>query len=136
MRIIDWSADVCSSDLDGRTGDYRLILVTDAGETLFENFAEGDNVALSPPIHFAAAAAADLTVESIIVPEGEVPGETVDVIYVVRNIGSVAAAAPWTDRTSFHRAENIAIAGPLTPPPPHLDLAPEKGRTAGREAEC
>src|SRR3546814_10647167 len=50
MRISDWSSDVCSSDL-------------------------GDNVALSPPIHFAAAAAADLTVESIIVPEGAVPGE-------------------------------------------------------------
>src|SRR3546814_1831064 len=105
MRIIDWSADVCSSDLDGRTGDYRLILVTDAGETLFENFAEGDNVALSPPIHFAAAAAADLTVESIIVPEGAVPGETVDVIYVVRNIGSVAATAPWTDRIYIDRSE-------------------------------
>src|SRR3546814_20425192 len=107
MRIIDWSADVCSSDLDGRTGDYRLILVTDAGETLFENFAEGDNVALSPPIHFAAAAAADLTVESIIVPEGAVPGETVDVIYVVRHIGSVAATAPWTDR--IYRSEERRV---------------------------
>src|SRR3546814_11838363 len=89
MRISDWSSDVCSSDL-------------------------GDNVVLSPPIHFAAAAAADLTVESIIVPEGAVPGETVDVIYVVRNIGSVAATAPWTDRIYIDSDDNIASARTLT----------------------
>src|SRR3546814_10962684 len=122
MRIIDWSADVCSSDLDGRTGDYRLILVTDAGETLFENFAEGDNVALSPPIHFAAAAAADLTVASIIVPEGAVPGETVDVLYVVRNLGSVAATAPWTDRLDIDSDAHTTSPRTLTPPPRNFDL--------------
>src|SRR3546814_21031953 len=79
---------------------------------------------MSPPSHFAAAAAADLTVESIIVPEGAVPGETVDVIYDVRNIGSVAATAPWTDRIYIDSDDNIASARTLTSLPRNFELAP------------
>src|SRR3546814_52852 len=46
------------------------------------------------------------------------------VIYVVRNIGSVAATAPWTDRIYIDSDDNIASARTLTSLPRNFDLAP------------
>src|SRR3546814_311701 len=110
--------------MDGRTGDYRLILVTDAGETLFENFEESDNVAVSPVVRFAATTAPNLVVESVIVPPGAVPGETIEVLYVVRNTGTAAAAAPWTDRIYIDDDQTISGAATLTSLPRNFNLAP------------
>ncbi|MFA7603825.1 MAG: CARDB domain-containing protein, partial [Novosphingobium sp.] len=109
---------------DGRAGDYRLILVTDAGQTVFENFLESDNAAVSTPVRFVTAPAANLVVESVSVPAGAVPGETVNVTYVVRNTGTVTASAPWTDRLYIDSDTTVAGAAFLAAVPRSFDLAP------------
>src|SRR5690606_13163838 len=55
-----YSVSVPVSVQDGRSGQYRLILVTDAGQTVFENLLEADNTGVSAPITFASAPAPNL----------------------------------------------------------------------------
>ena len=86
---------------DGRTGSYKLILVTDSGQQVFENLLEADNIAVSTPITLSPAPSANLVVQSVSVPAGAIAGQTVAVTYVVKNTGAVAAAAPWTDTIYF-----------------------------------
>src|SRR3546814_12275426 len=47
MRIIDWSSDVCSSDLDSRWGN-----VAECGYILGRKIS-GDSLKFGQPIHFA-----------------------------------------------------------------------------------
>src|SRR3546814_999658 len=44
MRISDWSSDVCSSDLDGRTDEYHQIGLGAALAARLEQFAHHRNV--------------------------------------------------------------------------------------------
>ena len=94
---------------DGRTGSYRLILVTDAGGQVFENLQEADNAGVSAPITLSPAPSANLVVDSITVPAGAVAGQQVAVTFVVRNAGTVIASAPWTDRIYFDT--NTTVSG-------------------------
>src|SRR3546814_6721949 len=66
----------------------------------------------------------NLVVESVIVPPGAVPGETIEVLYVVRNTGTAAAAAPWTDRIYIDDDQTISGAATLTSLPRNFNLAP------------
>ena len=119
-----YSVSVPVSVQDGRIGNYRLILVTDAGQTVFENLAEADNTGVSTPIAFTSAPAANLVVESISVPEGGVPGQTVEVTYVIRNTGSEPASAPWADRIYIDSDTTISGASSLATVNRTFDLAP------------
>lgn len=109
---------------DGRSGDYRLILVTDAGSTVFENGLEGDNAGVSTPVRFAVAPSGNLVVESVSAPAGARPGETVEVSYIVRNSGTVAASAPWTDRIYVDDDTTVSGATSLANIARTFDLAP------------
>src|SRR3546814_14948245 len=51
-------------------------------------------------------------------------GETIEVLYVVRNTGTAAAAAPWTDRIYIDDDQTISGAATLTSLPRNFNLAP------------
>ena len=118
---------------DGRSGQYRLILVTDSGQTVFENLLESDNTGVSTPITFASAPAANLVVESVTVPDGAVPGQTVAVTYVIRNTGTQPAAAPWSDRIYVDDDTTVSGAATLATVARTFDLAPGESYTVTRD---
>src|SRR5690606_6494119 len=119
-----YSVAVPVSVQDGRSGQFRLILVTDSGRAVFENLSEADNIAASVPITFASAPSANLVVESVTVPEGGVPGQTVEVTYVVRNTGTQSAEAPWSDRIYIDDDETVSGASILATVARNFSLAP------------
>ncbi|HEY6816092.1 MAG TPA: CARDB domain-containing protein, partial [Croceibacterium sp.] len=128
-----YSVSVPVSVQDGRSGQYRLILVTDSGQTVFENLLESDNTRASAPITFASAAAANLVVESVTVPDGAVPGQTVAVTYVIRNTGTLPASAPWSDRIYIDDDTTVSGATTLATVVRSFDLAPGASYEVTRE---
>src|SRR5690606_24516992 len=68
--------------------------------------------------------AANLVVESVTVPEGGIPGQTVEITYRVRNTGAEPAAAPWSDRVYIDGDTTVSGATNLGTITRSFDLAP------------
>ena len=80
-------------------GDYYIIVVTDANNSLFEGSGENNNtfVALQPiAVHLTPLP--DLVVESVDVPASAWSGQSMSLNWVISNAGSGATNAPfWYD---------------------------------------
>ncbi len=81
-------------------GNFRLVAVTNVGETLFEHGATDNNTVLDDvPLPIQRKPRPDLQVTSIVVPEIVESGGPLSVEWDVSNLGSVATTrARWVDR--------------------------------------
>ncbi|MBL8533517.1 MAG: putative Ig domain-containing protein, partial [Betaproteobacteria bacterium] len=81
------------------TGQYRVLVRTDAEGDVFEGELEGNNTGRSlQPMALAPAPVADLQVAEVFLPAGGVPGETRTVTWSVRNLGEAQISGSWADR--------------------------------------
>ena len=128
-----YSVSVPVSVQDGRSGQFRLILVTDAGQQVFENLQEADNIGISTPVTFVSAPSPNLVVESVTVPDGAVPGQTVPVTFTVRNNGTRPATAPWTDRIYIDNDTTVSGGTLLASVTRNFDLAAGEAYTIVRD---
>ncbi len=69
------------------TGNYILILQTDADNLLYEHLGEGNNK-VSRSISFSTPPPADLTVTSIMIPDSVFAGSTISINWNTENIGA------------------------------------------------
>ncbi|WP_415234604.1 CARDB domain-containing protein, partial [Pseudorhodobacter sp.] len=82
----------------GITGAWRLIVVTDSGNTQAEGAGEASNSrAALEPILISSSAAADLVALNVVGPTDGSPGTVAQVSWRVENRGEGIARAPWTD---------------------------------------
>lgn len=97
----------------GISGPWYLFVRTDAGLAVDEGEGEINNLGAGRPIQLLIG---DLIVESVTAPARLAWGDTVDVQWVVRNVGGSAVTAPWTDSVSFSPTSGGGVLlGDLTP---------------------
>ncbi|MEN5036762.1 calcium-binding protein [Pseudomonas sp. TWI929] len=91
-------------------GDYRFVVVTDAGNSVPEGgLGEANNVtAASSLIHFSLPPTPNLVVERITAPTAVFQGNTITVQWVVKNTGtSPTTSATWTDAVWLSTDEQL-----------------------------
>jgi hypothetical protein len=76
-------------------GQYRIIVITDAGNTAFEAANEANNSRVSDPLEIVHP---DFTVAISFVPATPVSGSTITIQWQVTNSGTGNALGQWTDR--------------------------------------
>lgn len=81
----------------GQVGNFRIIVETNAGTTVYERGAAANNARAGAELSLSAAPAADLTVSDVTGPDALVPGQVVSLSWKVTNGGEAAARAPWVD---------------------------------------
>jgi hypothetical protein len=102
-------------------GNYRIIIVTDAGNVVFEGTNEGNNSAAGDPA--LALTHPDLSAAITASPATAVSDTTVGIDWQITNVGSGAAGGTWLDRlylsdnATFDAGDmllgEVAHAGPL-----------------------
>jgi subtilase family serine protease len=86
---------------EGVSGNYRLVVVTDTGNSVFENPTnnESNNSTFSPEFPIRLTPYADLQVESIDIPPAAFSGQQATFSWVVTNEGTGATdASGWFDK--------------------------------------
>ena len=80
-------------------GDYQILVVADATNTIFERNLEGNNLASRD----IAIRHSDLVVSTIQTPSAELVGNPVSltVMWTIENQGTAATYRPWTDHVYF-----------------------------------
>jgi hypothetical protein len=98
------------------SGRYYLAVRIDAASESYENGTRADNTSLVYPIDLTAAVT-DLVLESVVAPTTALSGTSMEVTWVVRNVGNTPTDAPtWVDRVVLSRAltpanDDIIVAG-------------------------
>ncbi|HND50976.1 MAG TPA: CARDB domain-containing protein, partial [Pirellulaceae bacterium] len=77
-------------------GDYRWVVVTDAGESIYEGPVQANNTRASSSA--VAVVHADLRPASVVAPNRADSGDSFTVSWQVANIGSESTLAGWSDR--------------------------------------
>src|SRR5678815_2890163 len=78
-----------------RDATYRILVVTDWGNTVYEASNESNNTTVSSPFSITHA---DLTAAIVASPATAVSASTITVKWQITNSGSGTAAGQWTDR--------------------------------------
>ncbi|MCZ8191304.1 MAG: right-handed parallel beta-helix repeat-containing protein, partial [Microcystis sp. LE19-338.1B] len=82
----------------GLTGDYYLIAITDATNTVYEREGENNNIFITnEPIPIVAAVPTDLVAGTITIPANGTPGRSATITYTVDNQGIESAIGNWQD---------------------------------------
>ena len=80
------------------TGDYYLIAITDATNTVYEREGENNNIFVTnTSIPIVAAVPTDLVAGTITIPVGGTPGRSATITYTVDNQGIESAIGNWQD---------------------------------------
>lgn len=108
------------------TGNYLLILLTDAGDQVYENNQEANNV-IANPVLVNQAAPADLVISDVTAPSTAASGEEVTVSWVLNNQGLNAAlgsmqTAVYLSKDTIRDAEDIVFGTSAT----FLNLGPDE----------
>ncbi|MBN8490904.1 MAG: LEPR-XLL domain-containing protein, partial [Burkholderiales bacterium] len=82
-------------------GDYRIVVVTDAVNQLFESPFDGNNTLASTGT--LTVVHPDLQAEALRAPPGAESASLVALEWEVRNVGSAALSGTWTDRVYLSR---------------------------------
>ncbi|MCB1967891.1 MAG: hypothetical protein KDI64_18145, partial [Candidatus Accumulibacter sp.] len=118
----------------GMTGDFRILVDTDAQSQVFESVFENNNVTASlAPVQVLAPVLADLSVSQIVVPAQGAPGQTRSVAWTVANSGSGAARGSWSDRVYLSADGSLSGAQLLATVPHSGELATLASYTASAE---
>ena len=85
---------------NGISGNYYLYVFTDAGQAIFENGSEANNISRSAnPININLTASPDLVIQNIQVPSSLRSGFNMPISFTVKNLGTGAATGTtWTDK--------------------------------------
>ncbi|MEF8723661.1 MAG: CARDB domain-containing protein [Candidatus Accumulibacter delftensis] len=118
----------------GITGDYRILVRTDAASQVFESIFEDNNVTAShAAVQVLAPTLADLSVSEIVVPVPGAPGQTRIVAWTVANSGSGAARGSWSDRVYLSADGSLGSARLLATVPHSSELLALASYTASTE---
>lgn len=78
-------------------GPYFIHIVTDADNSVFEHVFEGNNIGTSDTLTVIVAPPADLLVEAVSTADTASNGESVEVVWTVKNEGAIATSSFWRD---------------------------------------
>ncbi|MDB9426220.1 CARDB domain-containing protein, partial [Microcystis aeruginosa CS-564/01] len=82
----------------GLTGDYYLVAIADATNTVYEREGENNNIFVTnTSIPIVAAVPTDLVAGTITIPVGGTPGRSATITYTVDNQGIESAIGNWQD---------------------------------------
>ena len=82
----------------GLTGDYYLVAIADATNTVYEREGENNNIFVTnTSIPIVAAVPTDLVAGTITIPVGGTPGRNATITYTVDNQGIESAIGNWQD---------------------------------------
>ncbi|MCB1121329.1 MAG: hypothetical protein KJT03_07260, partial [Verrucomicrobiae bacterium] len=88
-------------------GNFQIVVVADALNTIVEAGAENNNTTASDPLAIGLGPVADLVVTAIDADTSTVPGGQLSVTWTIQNNGTASAASPWTDRVYFSADGNL-----------------------------
>ena len=82
----------------GLSGDYYLVALTDATNSVYERGGEGNNMLITnTPISIVPSVPTDLVAGTIVIPANGVPGSSATITYTVDNQGIESAIGHWLD---------------------------------------
>ena len=90
---------------DGIEGTYYLILVADSGQNVYEKGLEDNNV-LTRPISLTDLAP-DLAISEFSVPATAIAGRTLDVDWLITNVGTEVATPGWEGAVYLSRDDTV-----------------------------
>ncbi|MBC7771462.1 MAG: hypothetical protein H7210_03090, partial [Pyrinomonadaceae bacterium] len=88
-------------------GDYFVLVVTDATNSVFESGPDSNNRGIaSNKVHIEQPDRPNLRVTSLTSPPGGLIGESAEISWTVTNTGAAAASGTWVDRVLLVPSDN------------------------------
>ena len=94
----------------GAVGAFRILVLSDANNSVREAASEGNNLA-SLVVSIAQAPLPDLTVSHVVGPTNGLAGRDVSLSYDVNNIGNLLAGGAWSEQV--YLSSDTAIGGDI-----------------------